>query len=691
MGEGREPWGERLGWEPSRVTRAPVLGCCPLPSTKEHPMDRTLRPGLVAFGLAALFACGGDDAGAPIPDACNPLGSESCMMPWPSSAYLIEDAATTTGFRLAIPAEAMPINIDRIRVDPTRWNAYDGFGPSGVLLAAFPGGVAADGLPSHGDVSASLAADAPVILLNMETGARVAFFAEVDMNTEDAAKRALIIHPLERMAPATRHAVAIRTSVKGPGGAALPIPPGFQAILDGATFDHPLMDRIQPGYDAIFAALAAEGVAREDLVLAWDFVTASDEFLTSDLRAMRERALPAMGERGANLTFTTEELSGDPSRVHRLYLGTYTAPNFLDDGEHDFSVLLRDSDDLPALDGWYTANFAATIPACVTTAELPIPLVVFGHGLFGNAEDYLDDRFLQQVAQDHCFVIVGGDWIGLTNRQITIAAFSANDLNRSHGIVEKLAQAVINFIALEQLARGPLAESSQFHYQGQPIIDTERVYYLGASLGGIMGGVFMSYDPTIVRGALGVPGAAWSLLIERSFAWSPLQIAALAAYEDQLIYQQLIALLGLSFERVDPITTAPRVLTAEDPLLAVPQKQLLLYEAVGDSLVSNLSTELFARTLAIPVCGPTLRQPFGLDVDDGPVSSALTIYDEKPDPLPPETNVPPYDDNGTHSDVNERPAVLRQVKTFFFDGEIRSECRKDGAPAVCDCTMGACE
>ena len=35
---------------------------------------------------------------------------------------------------------------------------------------------------------------------------------------------------------------------------------------------------------------------KDDLVLAWDFVTASDEFMRSDLTTMREQALPAIGD-----------------------------------------------------------------------------------------------------------------------------------------------------------------------------------------------------------------------------------------------------------------------------------------------------------------------------------------------------------------------------------------------------------
>ena len=644
----------------------------------------------LALAAATAAACGGDGSGTGIADECNPLGGTTCMMPWPSAAYQVADSSTATGYRLAIPPEAMPVNVDKIVVDPAPWNRHDGFSPSGAMLAAFPGGVSADGLPGHQDPAASLADDSLTVVVDVDTGERLLHFAEVDMNIEDPALRTLIIRPLERMAPGARYAVGVRRGLSSGTGEPLEPSEGFVALRDGGSFDHPRFAALQDGADDMFAALAAAGAPKDDLLLAWHFVTASDQSLTADLLAMRDQALPAMGEAGGNLTFEAAEIAGNPELTHRMLLGTHDAPSFMTDGESDDSIIRRDAADVPEMDDqMYPANFAAAIPACVTTEPLPIPVVIFGHGLFGSAEGYITDTFLQEIANDNCVVVVAGDWIGLTERQITSAALSANDLNRSHALVEKLGQAVINFIALEHLVRGPLAESPQFEYEGDPIIDTSRVYYLGASLGGIMGGTFMAYDPVIERGALGVPGAAWSLLIERSFAWAPLQVAAIGAYEDQYEYQLLISFLAFSMERWDPITTATRVLA--DPLPGTPPKQILMYEALNDSLVTNLSTEMAARTMGLPIAGPTVKMPYGFSMVTDPVPSAFAIYDEQPDPPVPVTNVPPATDNGTHAGVNERPALLRQVVHFMLTGEIVNECRDGEATAACDCAAGACE
>lgn len=635
---------------------------------------------------AATIDAGG---GLDIAEACNPLGFEACLMPWPSAVYL-RDADTTTGVQLDLPIEAMPTNGRGMTVSPAPFNRFDGFAPSGPMVVAFPDGVSGEGLPPSTDATASLDDDSPVVVVNMDSGERVPVFAEVDANAIFPEDRALIIRPFARLEPATRYAVAIRNTVKAADGGALPVPPGFGALLADTVADHPRMLRLVPRYDAIFAALQAQGIQRDELVLAWDFVTASDIFLTSDLVSMRAQALADMGPDGANLGFALEELDNtDPALVHRAIAGTYETPNFLSNGEEDDSVLRRDGYGLPALDGRYQANLSAIVPACVSEAPLPVPVVLLGHGLFGSGAGSLASAPVRQLAQGACVVIVASDFIGLSARQVALAAEVVTDLDLVGRMTEKLAQSVINFIALEQIVRGPLGSDPLFQVDGSSVLDPERVYYFGASLGGIMGSVFLAYDPVIDRGVLGVPGGAWSLLLERSYAWNTLQGLAMQSYENAHEYQLLTALMGMRFEPYDAITTAPRLL--QDPLPNTPVKRLLMYQTIGDSLVTNLSTEMVARTMGIPVLAPSVRVPEGLQLQQGPLASGLAIYDEKPQPLPPTSNQPPSEDNGTHGGINGRPAVVRQVVQFLLTGQLVNECRTNDIISACDCSTGACD
>ena len=425
------------------------------------------------------------------------------------------------------------------------------------------------------------------------------------------------------------------------------------------------------------------------MVLAWAFVTASDEFLSEDLLAMRTQALAKMDEQP--FTYKVElQRNYNSSQVLRVVAGTYDTPNFLSEPDKNTSRLVRGADDLPALQNIGTAKLGALVPKCVETAELPLPVTIFGHGIFGNARDALENDFLQTLADEQCTVVAGGDWIGLSDQEIAAVAYAMHDINRGAALTNKLSQAVVNFIVLQRMLRGPMLTADAFMYEGEQILDPTRVSYFGASLGGIMGGVLMAIDPDMTRGALGVPGGPWSLLFERTVFWPPLRITMKGAYLNPWDYQQNVALLGMLFEPVDPISTAHRVLS--DPLPGTPSKQLLVYIALGDALVSNIASDVLARTLALPVIGPSVAVPFGLTMATEPVSSGYTIYDESPDLLPPDHNA--LEDltyNDTHQDVHEWGSVQRQVFRLLTEGVVESECNLQGAPAPCLCSTGACQ
>lgn len=659
-----------------------------------------MRNRTIVLALVTATACGdGGTAPALAPD-CNPLGGEGCLLPWPSAAYLRADASTPSGFRLDLPIAAMPVNADQQPIDPAPLDArWDGFSPTGPMLAMFPRGVSPDGLPSFKSPDDSLAPGSPIVLLDLDRGERIPLFAEVDQNVRDVNQRALVIRPLARLHDKTHYAVAIRNTVMSADGTPLPVSPGFAALRDGARFDHPRFAALAAHAGEMFDGLAAAGVAKSELVLAWDFRTASDEMLRADLTAMRAAALPAIGDRGANLgaaPFTTVD-QPNTAQSYRRFLGSYKSPDFLTRGEDTDSVLSRDAAGVPQIHGLRDAPFAAIIPRCVTdpAMTLPRPTIIFGHGLFGSSQGYLDDGFVQQLAEDHCLVIIAGDFIGLTSRQLGAAGLAVTDLNRGPTITEKLAQSVIDFMALESLARGAMAASPQFRIggtaDGAPVIDPDQVFYVGGSLGGIMGNVIMAYDPNLTRGVLAVPGGSWSLLIERSNAWALLQQVIQGAYDDPQVYQLDVALFGMAFEPYDPITTAAHVI--KDPLFGNPVKNILMWYSIGDCLVSNITTELTARTMGIGMIGPSVKSPWHLAPTPGAFDSGIVVFDDHPTPLPPETNVPPATDNGTHAGINRKAAALRMVERFLLppDPQAVDGCQLGGIPAPCDCATGACD
>jgi hypothetical protein len=636
--------------------------------------------------LAAAVGCGDDGAGAlQTRLECNPLGGINCVTPWPSAVYEVEDSSTATGMRLDFPLGALPTNADGVQIDPEAYNRHDGFSPAVFLFTAFPGGVDPAGLPSYTDYDESLAASSPTVLLDMSTGDRVAHFAEVDVNAgDDPAQQALYIRPAVRLSPGTRYVAAIRKSLKARDGGELPIPEGFAAILAGTETEHAGLERVRAGYDAIFAALEADGVPKDDLVVAWDFTTASDEMLTSSLLGARDAALAAMGESAVNVEYTIskDEPYGDGTQIVRRVVGSFGAPLVLTDGASSSSELARDANGNPEVVGVYDSPFTAMVPACAE-AEAPIPMIVFGHGFFGDIKE-AQGRYMRSIAADLCMVVLGTEWRGMAERDIAGAALALNDASKLIAFGERIIQGIVSYITLAQLARGAFATELLVDGEGTSLVDPSRVYYYGISQGHVLGTPLMSYEPTIERGVFAVGGGNWGLLLERSTQWPPYKTIITGAYPGPLNAVILEGLMTMGFDRTENLHVVGGMVGGDMP--GTPAKQVLVHMAVGDSQVSNLSTEQQARELGIPVLGPALYTPWGLQEQQGPVTSALVIYDEKREPLPPVDNLEHEIDNDTHGKLREQPAVIRQIDTFWATGEIVHTC--DG---VCDCSVGNCE
>jgi hypothetical protein len=62
-----------------------------------------------------------------LPEHCNPLSTDSCLHPWPSTFYLKQDATTETGYRVNYPQQALPVTVKGLALEPARFNQPDGF------------------------------------------------------------------------------------------------------------------------------------------------------------------------------------------------------------------------------------------------------------------------------------------------------------------------------------------------------------------------------------------------------------------------------------------------------------------------------------------------------------------------------------------------------------------------------------
>jgi hypothetical protein len=653
-------------------------------TTMREPPSTAIAGGCLA--MLALAACSSDTS-VPVEAQCNPLGAGHCMTPWPSSAFEVEDGASPTGRRLAIPEGTLPSNIDNVAADPAGWNLADGFSPAAPMVMVWKGGVSPDGLPPHDNFDLSLTADSPTVILDMTTGTRVAHFAEVDAQAAaQPDSQALLLRPAARLIGGHRYAVGITTRVHARDGSELEVPPGFAALRDHKDTDHALLEAMRPRFGEVLDALDAAGFPEDELVVAWDFTVASDEFLHRDMIAARDRAIAALDTHPIRFTVASDAPIAAGTIIRRKITGTLDAPLFLTQGGSTSpgTKIARDGDGLPALQGFYQIPFTAIVPACAYTAKAPVAMVLYGHGLLGSAGETAGSS-QQATAAELCAVLVGTDLRGMSVNDLAAVARALTDLTWADEVMEVLEQGLVNQITLVRAMRTSFAQALfvDAARAPKPLVDPAKVFYYGLSQGGVLGTAVMAYEPTMTRGVLGVAGANYSTLLDRSADWTLYRTILSGAYPDALDITMAMGLFQMRWDKVEGSGVANSVLAGTPT--GVPPKQLLVQIALGDEQVPNLGSYWLARTMGLPILGPTPTTPWGLAVQPSPLpaGSAMVIMDGGA-PAPPVANLPATS-VGMHDLTRTQPATRRQIKAFFETGQIINECA-----GACVCQAGAC-
>jgi hypothetical protein len=634
---------------------------------------------LAVLALALVAPACSDDAPSVRPEA-NPLGTTDNVLPFPSSLYERIDG---DGVVVDLPAGAFPDNVvTGAAFDPTPLASRHGWPASTTILWAVRGGVDPAGLVPHTALADSVTDASTTVIVDMDTGERVAHFAEVDVNELDSVDRqAVYIRPAKRLTGGHRYAVAIRTSLRSATGAALPISDGFQAVLDDRSTGHARLDADRPRLRQAIAALETAGVPRTDLVVAWDFTVSPDDAATREPVAARDAALAAMGPLGANLTYTVTSDLGAPAdepRIARRLELEFQYPAVAGPSNAGF---FRDGSGAVVVQGTMTAKAYVMIPPCATFGA-PAGILMYGHGIFGSLEEVRTGEYMRDLAQEGCYIVAGTEWTGMSKDDIPDALYALNDLNQAWGFGQHIFQGMVNTIALEQLLRGKLATELFIDDQARSIVDPARVYFLGVSMGHVLGAVFLAHDPFITRGVLNVGGGNWSLMLERSNSWAAYGLPLKSTYDtllDAVIMEQV---LQMALEPVDGATYAGLALPG-----AAPGKQHLLQTSLHDASVPNLASFYHARSLGLPLLSSSVVTPYGFaaPVDSASAIGGYVVVDEMPSRTPPETNEVFNFNSVAHENPRRRAALQQQMRDFWSTGTAANTCT-----GSCDCAAGNC-
>lgn len=562
-------------------------------------------------------------------------------IPFPDDLYLDEGGHIALG---ALPSEAGSIAEgypDAIRASLGELTGFSTVAP--VYFYFPPGSLDPSSLPATPAESAR--EDSAVFLLDIDSASpdplrRIPIRVHYDAARGQLALRPHDGHPL---APGRRYAAVVTTGVRDDTGAPIGPAPGFAAIRDSSSRPaDPIGGEAYDAYAPVLSTLQSDGVARERVAGLAVFTVQPVAPDLRDARALVYEGSPpaitldavvAAGE-GLDALLGVPELADAPGvdvpggvahrRIAWLVQGRFRSPSLISATEGVHGGFSRDAGGRLEVKGHDEVPFTLTLPSGDVSS---LRVVVFQHGLGGERSevlaiaDALAAAGWASIAIDIPFhgMRALGDRVDIGHRfgegegpdgfgdrrgmEVQLEYLGVLDdegeLPPFHPIYVRdvLRQSVVDLMTLARVVRegdwSGLRETSALSTFG---FADEPFAFVGVSLGGIVGAVFVASEPEIGAAVLTVTGGDLSRLVEGSAAFS------------ELFLSLLFPRLGVV--EIDPVAYPPSfhpelalfqtLLDPGDsmsfgPALAAGEADLLFQMAEHDEVVPNRATEALAR------------------------------------------------------------------------------------------------
>ncbi|AKT37428.1 hypothetical protein [Chondromyces crocatus] len=658
-------------------------------------------------------------------DRCDPLDPGYCLFPFPNDYFTVPDQDAETGRRVALRVDSMPVNaaVDisavlgqppgtvvtpgNVPMNPAEWNRNDGFSPGQMLLTLVPElDLQRSGIGGITHMERSLEPDAPVVVIDADTGERHLVWAELDAYATTDATRALIIRAGTNFKEGHRYIAALR-GLRRANGDLIEPSPTFAVYRDGAPSDIELLESRRQHMEDLFSRLGTAGIQREGLYLAWDFTIVSRKNLTERMLHIRDDAFAKLGQAAPAFTVTTVTQNPDSNRSRRIQ-GTFTVPNYLNqaNGVPGASFHYAQPDDgLPDQfngNGTLQANFICNIPrSAIADGNDPLAPVtpgraaLYGHGQQGTASQVNGASATGDISNLYNYVFCATDFIGMASSDGLNIANLVTDFTRMNTLADRLQQGLLNNLFLARLLIHPMGFGSHAAFQNgaenTSVIDTSDVFYYGISQGGILGAALVAVAQDITRGVLGVPGINYSVLLDRAIGFDQLRPLMNAAYGNELDRRFIFSSMQMLWDRGEGNGYAAHL--TDDPLPNTPPHKVLMHVAFGDHQVTHWSADIQARTMGarihMPAIAPGRSEDatpyFGIQPIDGyPFQgSAMFVWDTGPfnagtntgTPPPPTTNQPPRVGVDPHNHPRFQAGAREQIDQFLrTNGVVINPC-----------------
>jgi hypothetical protein len=422
---------------------------------------------------------------------------------------------------------------------------------------------------------------------------------------------------------------------------------------------------------------------------------------------MRDTAFELIeADGGFKYTIDSVETDYNPDTIAFRIFGTFRVPLFMSSPDAG-SLLLLDENEMPMINEeqpWADIDFEVLIPQSAI-AE-PAPIIEYGHGLFGQKEQIQSGHF-RSFMNEYNYIFVGADLQGMSDQDVdpVIDALLNGNFAGVQTLWDRLHQGFLNHLVLLRMMKTTFAQDEMY---GQ-YVKGDEAYYHGISQGGIMGSVILATTTDVDRGALGVMGMPYSLLLFRSVDFDRFLALIRLNYPDRRDNQLLIGMGQMPWDRVEPTGWAHHVV--DNPVGGANPKEVLMRAAIGDHQVTTLGAHILARTMEAPMIDSGLqdegirREIWGIDKVESTDSGSF--YIELDFALPggePPCNVAMSLCDDPHEYPRRRQSSRIQLDEFLRNGTGANYCLlddvdqfqpiKDGVcsyPDLSGCEMGETE
>jgi hypothetical protein len=636
----------------------------------------TLSLALLSWPVAALAAAPVVKFTLPVE---NTTPSVFASLPWPNDLYFDQGRPSdgdgtllNNGASIGLAADVLHANADAIE---QALDTLDGFGTTSGIYFFFDGPIDPATLPASPRLAPTLADS--VFCADAATGTPVPILLKADVDTRIANTLAILPVPGKPLAPGTTYACVIQTSVTNAMSEAAAASADWVSVRDGASANGDA-DAI---YDPVVTLLGTKGVVAANIAGMTVFTT---ESTTTDVLKIRETVLPGLPMPTADFSSRPELVfAGDTALVALLgasghdhvaavATGYYGSPRFQThdpDGDGPFGDLPLPPDfvvcaNCERTDERFTRDGSGT-PIVIDTPQIPFtvvvpkgtppaagwPVIIQQHGLggqrdtvvgFGDADAargfvsigidavahgyrYFDCKPSAVCSQDTTNNLGGtavpdgiadGTLAGQSISFLTVNLGFFQAFHNFTGIRDNFRQTYVDLMSLVRLLHGHSIDSGL-----NTKIDDGNIFYMGHSLGGLMGSGFVPIEPDLRAALLNATGGGLTneLFLNSSIgAGAQTLVNAILGLDPTNVPDQFNLASNFTQSIIDPADGVNSASLLLDPADGSP-RNVLQVEDFGDQVVPNQASEALAVA-----AGLQIFDPFVINLHHNPISLALT-------------------------------------------------------------------